>query len=111
MKRLIVNNLGQIKKAAIEFGDLTVLVGPQATGKSIFLQLLNLLVDQRFIRSEMKRAGIEWGKDLGRFFDVFFGEGMRQLWNPQQTSVIANGKPVNFQKIPQIGRASCRERV
>jgi predicted ATPase len=43
--RLNVGNFGPIKSADVEFGDLTVLVGPQATGKSIFLQLLKLLVD------------------------------------------------------------------
>jgi len=45
MDVLELSNIGQIQKARIEFGDLTVLVGPQATGKSITLQLLNGLVD------------------------------------------------------------------
>ncbi len=39
MKTLRVKNLGPIKDAAIEFGDLTVLVGPQTpqtTGESVF---------------------------------------------------------------------------
>jgi len=35
-KRISVSNLGQIKNADVKFGDLTVFVGPQATGKSIF---------------------------------------------------------------------------
>ena len=43
--RLQLKNVGQIHDADIEFSDLTVLVGPQATGKSIFLQFLRLLVD------------------------------------------------------------------
>ena len=42
--RIKLANLGQIKEADVQFGDLTVLVGPQATGKSIFLQLLKLLM-------------------------------------------------------------------
>ena len=42
---LRIENVGQIKKAEIDFGDLTVFVGPQATGKSIALQLLKLLLD------------------------------------------------------------------
>ncbi len=32
---LDVENFAQIAKAHLDFGDLTVLVGPQATGKSI----------------------------------------------------------------------------
>jgi DNA repair ATPase RecN len=45
MTTLRIESLGQIKEAALTFGDLTVLVGPQATGKSIALQLLKLMVD------------------------------------------------------------------
>jgi predicted ATPase len=45
MTTLNIRNLGQIKKANLSFGDLTVLVGPQATGKSIALQLLKLMLD------------------------------------------------------------------
>ena len=42
MNRLTLNNIGQIKHADLRFGDLTVLVGPQASGKSITLQWLKL---------------------------------------------------------------------
>ena len=35
MKRLTLRNIGQIKEAELNFGELTVLVGPQASGKSI----------------------------------------------------------------------------
>jgi predicted ATP-dependent endonuclease of OLD family len=45
MKTLNINYLGQIKEASLSFGDLTVLIGPQATGKSIALQLLKLMLD------------------------------------------------------------------
>ena len=104
--QLTVENLGQIKKANIRLGDLTVLVGPQATGKSIFLQLLNLVADNGFIRSEMKRVGIEWGKDPKRFFDVFFGEGMRQLWDDDKTSVTVDGKVIDLRKNPRNSNES-----
>ena len=96
--QLTVENLGQIKKANIRLGDLTVLVGPQATGKSIFLQLLNLVADNGFLRSEMKRVGIEWGKDIKRFFDAFFGEGMEQLWDDDRTRITIDGKVVDLRK-------------
>ena len=54
--KLEIQNLGPVKNAAIEFGDLTVLVGPQATGKSITLQLLKLLVDTGFVQAELRRS-------------------------------------------------------
>ena len=49
MERLEVQSFGPIGKVSIEFGDLTLLIGPQASGKSIFLQLLKLLVDKKHI--------------------------------------------------------------
>jgi len=34
MKNLIIKNFTRIRRAEIAFGDLTVFVGPQATGKT-----------------------------------------------------------------------------
>jgi predicted ATPase len=45
MNRLKLANIGQLRAADLEFGDLTVFVGPQATGKSIALQFLELVED------------------------------------------------------------------
>ena len=58
MQTLRVSNLGPIQDASVEFGDLTVLVGPQATGKSLLLQLLKLLLDVGPIRNELKRFNL-----------------------------------------------------
>ena len=77
---LRVKNFGPIKNADVVFRDLTVLVGPQATGKSVFLQLLKLMIDVKHIRYEFKRAGIDWQKKLPPFLDVYFGEGMQNAW-------------------------------
>ena len=66
--RLQASNIGQIRRADIEFGDLTVLVGPQASGKSIFLQFLKLLVDPGAILAELKRNGMDWRKSARVLF-------------------------------------------
>jgi len=58
MAALRVRNVGQIKEADITFGDLTVLVGPQATGKSIVLQFLKLLIDSRQVLHRLSRYGM-----------------------------------------------------
>jgi glycine/D-amino acid oxidase-like deaminating enzyme len=47
-RTLRAERFAQIRDASIQFGDLTVLVGPQANGKSILLQLLKLAVDSGF---------------------------------------------------------------
>ena len=78
-QHLLVRNFGPIKAADIDFGDLTVLVGPQATGKSLLLQLLKLLVDTAQVKYEFRRAGVDWHEDFKLFMEVYFGEGMRGL--------------------------------
>jgi len=85
--RLKVANFGPIESADVRFGDLTVLVGPQATGKSIFLQLLKLLVDSKHVKHEFRRAGIDWGNRFNDFLEVYFGEGMRSLWKKEATRI------------------------
>jgi len=45
MRRLVLRDLDQLQDASVEFGDLTVLVGRQASGKTLFLELLKLAVD------------------------------------------------------------------
>ena len=80
MNRIRASNVGPVTEADIRFGDLTVFVGPQATGKSIFLQLLKLLVDRPAIHRTMKAFGIP-APDPERFFDLYFGEGMSSIWS------------------------------
>jgi len=92
---LKVENFGPIKQADVTFGDLTVFVGPQATGKSILLQLLKLLVDTAYIKKEFNRAGVDWSGDFDGFLDVYFGEGMHALWQ-DDTLISHNGKPVEL---------------
>ncbi|MEW5764476.1 MAG: AAA family ATPase [Acidobacteriota bacterium] len=78
MKRLSVRSFGPVVEADVRFGDLTVFVGPQATGKSIFLQLVKLLVDAGPIRKELLRFGLKW-RGLEEFNQLVFGEGMEGL--------------------------------
>src|SRR5436309_6931039 len=87
---LKVQNFGPIRSADVYFGNLTVFVGPQATGKSIFLQLLKLLVDAKHVKSEFRRAGVDWDDKFELFLDVYFGEGMRSLWKNGRTAIEFN---------------------
>jgi hypothetical protein len=102
---LKINNFGQVKKADISFGDLTVFVGPQATGKSIALQLFKLIQDNRNIVTELRRHGLDWTKNPGDFFDTYFGEGMRTLIK-DGTAITYNGKPIDFNKISSAKTSS-----
>ncbi len=99
MTTLNIQNFGQIKQASLTFGDLTVLVGPQATGKSIALQLLKLMVDAGQVQAELGRYGLDWSGSLPEFLDVYFGEGMRSIWRPGASSVEWEGGKVDLPKL------------
>jgi hypothetical protein len=94
MKRLTLRNIGQIKEADLYFGDLTVLVGPQASGKSISLQWLKLVADTGLIQRQMKTYGLDYDRNLPQFLDVYFGEGMQSIWCAE-SNVQIDGKDWN----------------
>lgn len=100
--QLQVKNFAQIRAAELEFGDLTVLVGPQGTGKSLLLQLFKLLLDSGEVFAALRDAGhaLDAPDD---FLDLYFGQGMRRAWR-QDTSVVAKGlagKAIDLGKIPR----------
>lgn len=109
MSTLKIESLGQIEEANLEFGDLTVLVGPQATGKSIALQLLKLMVDAGQVQEEMSRYGLDWSGKLPDFLDAYFGEGMHSIWNRERSGLHWNGKQVDLQQIARRKRKAKEE--
>ncbi|MBI4425016.1 MAG: AAA family ATPase [Elusimicrobia bacterium] len=94
MITLEVKHFAQIDQARIEFGDLTVLVGPQATGKSLLLQWLKMAIDIGEVGFSLKEAGhdIKTAKNL---LDLTFGEGMAAAWTEGKTSVTFEGRSVS----------------
>lgn len=80
MKRFSITNLGQLKKADVTFGDLTLLVGPQASGKSVFLEAVKLALDHGDVVRTIKRHGFDWQGERSNYLELYFGEGMGQLW-------------------------------
>ena len=97
MKTLRLKNIGQITDANIDFGDLTVLVGPQASGKTITLQWLKLLQDTGLIQQQLDTYGLDYAGQLPSLLDVYFGEGMRSMWR-EGSEVLVDGKAVDMPK-------------
>lgn len=83
--KLIIENVAQLKKAEVSFGDLTVMVGPQASGKSILLHLFKLAMDAGNINSVLKRNGMHWNGELSKYLSLYMGEGMGSAWSNQST--------------------------
>jgi len=92
MTQLSIKNLGQIKSANIDFGDLTLFVGPQATGKSILLQLIKLLLDSDDIKETLLKYGYDWERNISNFSELYFGEGMRNLLSDSPEIIFDNIK-------------------
>ena len=92
MPTLHVESFAQLRKVEIAFGDLTLLVGPQATGKSMVLQLLKLAVDSSRIAGTLRQKGFTWAARRD-FSAVYFGEGMEGAWT-DKTAVRFAGRPV-----------------
>ena len=90
MKRIKLASLGQIQEADISFGDMTVFVGEQASGKSILLQLLKLILDAGDITQTLKKHGFDWQKNTESFLSLYFGEGMQTIWNKDETKIIVD---------------------
>ena len=105
MDTVTIQNIAQIHQAKVEFGDLTVLVGPQATGKSIFLQLLKLLLDHDSIAETMRGSHLSWNNELAPFLDIYFGEGMSGIYHPDKTKIDIDGEAFQLKKVA-IGKKS-----
>jgi hypothetical protein len=103
MKKITVKNLGQLNSADVELGDLTVLVGPQASAKSIFLQIVKLTIDGNQILRTIRQYGFEWDKKANNFLSLYFGEGMQSLWTPN-TQVTVDGEPFEISKLVGVRR-------
>jgi len=109
--RLKLTRIGPIKEGELAFGDLTLLVGPQASGKTIALQILKLILDAGYIQHTMVRYGLNWSKELPSFLDLYFGEGMRGIWDGAESQVEWNEKTQDLTKWAAWRRRERPERL
>ncbi len=87
-------NVGQIKEASVEFGDLTLLVGAQGTGKSIFLQLFKLSQDRGYIKTTMSEFGQDWNwESNAELMEAYFGEGMGHIYDEGKSHILRELTP------------------
>ncbi len=101
---------GQIQRGCVELADMTLLVGPQASGKSIFLQLIKLFYDAPFICEQLKYYGINWQEDKSQFLSAYFGEGMNTLIN-DRTKIQFDGSYFNIEDKINIGIKKSKENL
>jgi AAA domain, putative AbiEii toxin, Type IV TA system len=80
MTTLAIKNFAHLADVSIDFGDLTVLVGAQGTGKSLALQWLKTALDGRQIVAQLRDAG-QNVPDATKLIDLIFGVGMGSAWS------------------------------
>ncbi|MCP4250110.1 MAG: ATP-binding protein [bacterium] len=110
MRTMMLQKIGPIRRAELSFGDLTVLVGPQATGKSIALEFLKLLLDKGQVLQQLTRYGIDWSGKVDGFIDAYFGEGMHAIWSAKST-IARDGGKVTMKQLARRGAAAKTEKV
>lgn len=95
MENLKIHNFGPIGEANINFGDLTILVGPQASGKSLLLELLKLIIDKDFILTSLRQYNYILNNDFRKVLDIYFGDGMSKIVK-SDTTVEFDNRRINF---------------
>lgn len=111
MDVLSAKNFGPIKDVRVSFGDLTLLIGPQASGKSLFLELFKLVNDYGHILSTLRKYNyILSESDSRSFLDIFFGEGMSSVI-AKDTSIAYNDEAFSLSKALSLKAPSLNESV
>lgn len=100
---LLIENVGPIRRAEITLGrELTVLVGPQATGKSLLSQLLKTCLDGRRMVYNLHDAGFSV-ETKERLINQILGEGMHGAFSPE-SRVMLGGQALDFQSLSLVNR-------
>lgn len=99
--QLCIENFAQIDKVDLTFGDLTILVGAQGTGKSLALQWFKASLDGKRVVSALKDAG-QYFETPDALIDLIFGVGMGPAWR-DGSRISWNGVSVKPSNIARLG--------
>ena len=85
-----IKSFGPIKDVSLELGDLTILLGAQASGKSLFLQMFKLAKDCKSIVKRLDNYGFIVKGNADNLLNRYLGEGLSTMWN-DNTSLVVDG--------------------
>lgn len=100
MNNFHIEQFGPIGDVSINFGDLTILVGPQASGKSITLETLKLVVDRDNIINNLDRYNYIIGHNTDNILNVYYGEGMSSIWK-NNSRITYDGEGFSKTRLPK----------
>lgn len=104
---LSIRNFAQIGDISLEFGDLTVLVGAQGTGKSLALQWLKAANDGKYLVTALRHAG-QQAKDDRDLIELIFGVGMGAAWR-NDSEILLNNKRITPKNLSRRGNRKQKE--
>lgn len=103
--KLRTQNLGPIPDADVSFGDLTVFIGPQASGKSVFLQTLKLVLDRNQVHDTFNHHNMVFKDDPKAFLGGYYGRGMGGMIDNKPAPRISwNGKSLDLSGLAKRAR-------
>lgn len=100
MDKLSIQNFGPIDNISVDFGDLTILVGPQASGKSVTLETLKLAIDRDSIIDTLDRYNYIIGHNTEKILNMYYGEGMSGIWGPK-SKIEIDDEPFLRKSLPK----------
>ena len=102
MNRFSIQKFGPIDNISVDFGDLTILVGPQASGKSVTLETLKLAIDRDNIIDTLDRYNYIIGHNTEKILNVYYGEGMSRIWK-NESRIEIDGASFLRKSLPKKG--------
>ena len=91
MNTIKLLGFGPICSANVQLGDITILIGPQASGKTLFLQMIKLLIDKDYIVQTLSRYNYVTDKQPDQILNYYLGDHLSTMWT-KDTVVEADGK-------------------
>lgn len=108
--RIVIKNFGPINEANVNFGDLTILIGAQASGKSLFLQMFKLIKDRSAILKSLENYGFVVNNRLENLLNRYLGEGLSSMWT-EKSEFILNDKPYTRECLESTHKGNPTDKV
>jgi len=105
MDSFCIQNFGPIDNISVDFGDLTIFVGPQASGKSVALETLKLAIDRDNIIETLDRYNYIIGHNTEKILNVYYGEGMSGIWK-NDSKIEIDGESFLRKSLPKKGEGN-----
>ena len=109
-EKISIRNFGPIRDVTVELGDLTVLIGAQASGKSLFLQMFKLMKDLFAVLKSLENYGFVVNNKLENLLNRYLGEGLSNMW-AEESKVSLNDKEYTRKCFEESPKGNPAEKV